>query len=89
MAVLRTGSNMNDQAFQLLRDDLAEIKSQNTAQLALMQSQNIALLERLADHEREDRKVHRVVDRHSVYFSFFSLGIPTAVAYITKKLGLY
>jgi hypothetical protein len=69
---------MNDQAFALLMAELAEIKTQNRATHELLEK-----------HITEDMKAHRVVERHSVYFSLLGLGVPTVLAYITKKLGLY
>lgn len=69
---------MNEQAFALLMAELAEIKTQNRDTHELLQT-----------HISEDMNAHRVVERHSVYFSLLGLGIPTALAYITKKLGLY
>ncbi len=69
---------MDDQTFTLLMDKLKTIEQQNQTQLELMQA-----------HIKEDNKVHRVVDRHSVYFSFFSVGIPAGLSYLGKKLGVY
>ena len=67
---------MDNQTFQLLLTHLEEIKDQNKAQLELMNA-----------HIKDDGKVHKVVERHSVYFSIMSLGIPGIVAYFSKKLG--
>lgn len=68
---------MEEQVFSLLTDRLIRIEKQNDEQLALMRA-----------HIEKDEKVHRVVDRHSVYFSIFSLGIPALVGYVSKKVGL-
>lgn len=80
---------MNDQTFDLLMVHLKEIKEQNVTQIRLLEKQNEQQLALITAHIVEDQKVHRVVDRHSIYFSFFSLGVPTVIAYISKKLGLY
>lgn len=80
---------MNDQTFDLLMVHLKEIKEQNVTQIRLLEKQNEQQLALITAHISEDQKVHRVVDRHSIYFSLFSLGVPTVIAYISKKLGLY
>ena len=68
---------MNDQAFTLLMKELEEIKTQNRDTHALLQQ-----------HISEDMRAHRVVERHSVYFSILGLGVPAALAYVSKKLGI-
>jgi hypothetical protein len=59
------------------------------ARLTRIEKQNDEQLDYLRIHIEQDNAVHRVVDRHSVYFSIFSLGIPTGLAYLAKKLGMY
>lgn len=73
----RQSSNMNPEVFELFRDRFDNIEKQNNEQLQLLRK-----------HIEEDNKTHKVVERHTIYFQIFTLGIPVAIAYISKKLGL-
>lgn len=69
---------MDSQAFELLMTRFDTIEEQNKQQLDL-----------LAKHVTEDEKVHKVVERHSVYFRALSvIGVPTGLAFLLAKLGL-
>lgn len=73
----------------LLLEYLETIKEQNATQIRMMEKQSENQDRLIQAHIAEDKKVHQVVDRHSVYFSILSLGIPVATAYVAKKLGFY
>lgn len=66
----------SQQNFQLLMARFDRIEHQNDEQLRL-----------LSAHIQEDEAVHKVVERHSTYFSIFALGIPVGVAAIMHKMG--
>lgn len=40
-----------------------------------------------AAHIKEDGEVHKLVERHTLYFNIAFLGIPVMVGAIVKKMG--
>jgi len=69
-------ATLTDQNFQFLMSRLDRIEAQNDQQLKL-----------LGKHVEADDKVHKVVERHSTYFSVLALGIPVGIAAFMNKLG--
>lgn len=68
---------MDSDTWALLLKQLDRIEKQNDDQLSLLHK-----------HLDDDEKVHKVVERHSVYFSILGLGIPSLVALLAKKFGI-
>lgn len=75
-----------DKAFQLLMARFDTLESQNAAQLLFMQNEHNSFLKSLADHSVADALVHKVVERHSTYFSVLLLGIPVIGSVLAGKL---
>lgn len=67
---------MNDQVFQLLQTQHKEI---------------LGRFDRLEaahdEHLKEDHAVHKMVERHTLYFNIALLGIPVVIGAIAKRLG--
>lgn len=67
---------MDNQTFECIMARFDKVDADNKAQL-----------ERLSKHVDEDYKVHVVVQRHTTYWKFLSMGVPIMGAAIAKKLG--
>jgi helix-turn-helix protein len=65
-----------DQNFKFLMSRFDRIEHQNDEQLTL-----------LRQHIEVDAVVHKVVERHSTYFSVLALGIPVGITALMHKLG--
>lgn len=39
------------------------------------------------EHIKEDREVHKLVERHTLYFNVAFLGLPVLAGALIKKLG--
>jgi hypothetical protein len=78
-------TGMSGQSFQLLLARFDTIEQQNAAQLLLMQTQNNSYLKALSDHIVADSLVHKIVERHTTYFSIGALGIPAIGSYLANK----
>lgn len=68
---------LTDQVFTLLMQRFDKLDAQNKE-----------LKELIKAHAEEDAKIHKIVERHSVYFSALLLGLPTALSYLAVKAGL-
>jgi hypothetical protein len=67
---------MDQQTFQLLQEQHRDV---------MKRFDNLELLH--ADHAKEDREVHKLVERHNMYFNVAFLGIPTLFTALAYKLG--
>jgi hypothetical protein len=67
---------MDQQLFTMLRDQHAETLRRFDTLESLHSS-----------HEKEDQKVHAMVERHNMYFNIAFLGIPLLLTAAASKLG--
>jgi len=68
---------MDEQVFDLLMKRFDTLEEQNKAQLTLM-----------TGHIEKDESVHRIVERHSAYFSVVSAGSIPLLGWLAYKLGI-
>jgi hypothetical protein len=67
---------MNEQLFTLLQTQHAETMSRFDKIEAAY-----------ADHEKEDRAAHKMIERHTMYFNIAFLGLPVLFGTLAKKFG--
>lgn len=67
---------MNDQVFELLQEQHRTV---------LKRFDKLESLH--TDHVKEDAAVHKLVERHNMYFNIAFLGIPAALSTLAYKLG--
>jgi hypothetical protein len=67
---------MTAEVLQLLRDQHQDVMS-GLAEIKAAQ----------ASHEKEDKAVHKMVERHTMYFNIAFLGLPLLAGTIAKKIG--
>lgn len=67
---------MNDAVLQLLRDQHQE----TMRRFDKFESAH-------EEHIKEDREVHKLVERHTLYFNVAFLGLPVLAGALIKKLG--
>jgi hypothetical protein len=72
-----SGEHMDDQVFDLLMKRFDTLEAQNKTQLDLMQT-----------HIEIDDKAHKILERHSAYFSVMSAGSIPILGWIAYKLGI-
>jgi hypothetical protein len=67
---------MNEQVFELLQEQHRDVMKGLDELKALH-----------ADHIKEDVEVHKMVERHNLYFNIAFLGIPAALSTLAYKFG--
>jgi hypothetical protein len=81
----RVHGEIQPQAFELLMARFDHLERQNDTQILLLAKQNEIQTVLINQHIEVDAKVHKVVERHSTYFSLGALGIPVIGSYIANK----
>lgn len=52
-----------------------------------LEDQNKRMINLFIEHDKEDRKMAKLVERHNTYFGIMGLGLTPVIGWIAYKLG--